>query len=116
MIEELKELLKLIQHMPDYVMWVLAGILFYKVFIVGNIYALIRFAIHKLHDYMTKEKVVRTEITYRGICISQEVELQLHSFLKNHLIRRDKNLNYIFEGDLNDLEKAWIEFKKKEQK
>jgi len=109
MIEELKELLKLIQHLPDYVMWVLAGILFYKVFIIGNIYALARYAINKLHDFLTKEKIVRTEITYRGLCINAETELLLHCFIRD-------NLTYVFESDVKDLMAAWLDFKSKDKK
>lgn len=116
MIEEVKELLKLIQHMPDYVMWVLAGILLYKVFIIGNVYALARYAINKLHDYLTREKTVKTVITYRGLFINENAELLLHSFIRNHLTRVDKNLNYVFESDVLELEKAWAEYKLKEKK
>lgn len=36
MLEELKQLIELIKGMPHMVMWVLAGLLFYKVVIIGS--------------------------------------------------------------------------------
>lgn len=50
MMEELKSLLELIGKLPNVGLAILAGYLFYKCFIVGSVYAVIRFCVDKIHD------------------------------------------------------------------
>ena len=56
--EELKELVTMLKDTPTFVLWVLCGYLVYKLAVIGSIYGLIRFAIDKTHDYLTKPKMV----------------------------------------------------------
>jgi len=55
--EELRMLIEMVAKLPTMAIWVLLGIFAYKVAIVGSIYGLARFAIAKLHDYLTRKKV-----------------------------------------------------------
>lgn len=56
MIDVLKEVTGLLEKLPELSIWILCGILLYKVFIVGSVLGLIKFAITKLYDYLIKEK------------------------------------------------------------
>ena len=58
MLEEFKELVQLLNNLPHLALWVAAGFWAYKVIVIGSIYGLIRFAIDKLHDWLTKPKAV----------------------------------------------------------
>lgn len=52
MIEAAKEMLDLVKHMPEYTLWVLLGILFYKVVIVGGWISVARLLVNKVsHGY-----------------------------------------------------------------
>lgn len=52
MIEELKQILGIIKDVPHMVMWVLAGLLLYKVVYVGSIFGIIRLFILKGYEYL----------------------------------------------------------------
>jgi len=52
MIEIIKEAGEILKDLPDLAIWILVGILFYKVFIIGGIIAVIKLAINKMHSIM----------------------------------------------------------------
>jgi len=52
MIEIIKEAGEILKDLPDLAIWILVGILFYKVFIIGGIIAVIKLAINKTHSIM----------------------------------------------------------------
>jgi hypothetical protein len=58
-IEELKQILSMIQNVPDMVLQVLAGFAAYKIIVFlgtsAGIYGTLRLAINKLHDYKTRQ-------------------------------------------------------------
>ena len=77
--EEIKQLIELVREMPEYIIWILAGYLFYKLFILGSIYGVIRLAIVKLHDWltMTKPEHVDLQFYWKNIYIHDEYRLRL---------------------------------------
>lgn len=60
--EELKQLVEIVSHLPEYVMWVLFGFLFYKLFVIGSIYSLIRFVVDKLFTFLSRPKTAEFRI------------------------------------------------------
>jgi len=56
MVDTLKEITDLIKDLPELAVWILVGLLFYKVVIIGSYFGIIRLAILKLHDYLKSEK------------------------------------------------------------
>lgn len=63
MIEALKEIVGIIKDLPEMALWILSGYFFYKLFIVGSVYGVIRLAIIKIHDYMVRPKEEIKKIT-----------------------------------------------------
>lgn len=56
MLEGLKEILIALQGVPDMALWILGGYLFYKLFIIGSVYGVIRFGIEKMYHAYIKSK------------------------------------------------------------
>lgn len=56
MLEIIKEAGTILKDLPDLAIWILIGVLFYKVVIIGSIFGIIKLSIVKLHDAITKEK------------------------------------------------------------
>jgi len=82
---ELKELVGLINSLPQIALWVMVGFWAYKVIVVGSVYGVIRLCITKGYEAYTKPRVVQFDI--QGMCISQGVA----SDIKNEISRA---LNY----------------------
>lgn len=62
MVELLGQLMEMIKGMPDLAVWVLAGVLLYKVVLVGSWIGVIRLLINKVYAGFTKERVVKYDI------------------------------------------------------
>lgn len=75
MIEELKQLLEIVKDLPHLVMWVLAGLLLYKIIFIGSVFGVIRLTITKLYDfgvtYKLKPKIVQYQIDKHLISTSE---------------------------------------------
>ncbi len=56
MVEIIKEASGLLEKLPELSIWILCGILFYKVIFLGSIFGIIRLFINKFHDYLKGEK------------------------------------------------------------
>lgn len=111
MIQEVQDLIKVISHLPDYVLWVLAGLLFYKIFIIGNIYAVLRLAINKLYDYLiNRNKEVKHEVTFKGLSLDEGVDGILLSLLSKVRTDSNKYSNYLRSSDILELTRAWEEY------
>lgn len=52
MIEIIKEAGTILKDLPELAIWILVGILFYKVFLVGSALALIKYCVNKLSIYL----------------------------------------------------------------
>ena len=74
--DELKLLIEMVANLPTLAVWVLVGYLVYKVVVIGSIYGLARFAIDKLHNWLTdpKRKTVDFDILIDGEIITGNKE------------------------------------------
>lgn len=99
MIEVIKELSEIVKDLPDLAVWILCGLLFYKVFIIGSGFALARFFIVKVHDYLKAEKKIVVEekvsvISLDGKVITEEFD----SFMKLVDFMRAEHKGYAGSG------------------
>jgi len=117
--EVLKELMEVVKDMPDMALWVLVGFAAYKLFVVGSIYGIIRLIIVKAHSIMTKEQIVKKEITLDGMCITSDgTEKRLIAQIDRlRSCRKDFNpaSKYIHSGDVDWLQQAIDEKKEKDR-
>jgi len=128
MIEELKSVIDIIKGMPHMVMWVLAGLLFYKVIVIGSIFGLLKICILKFHDVLTKPKPDQkiTELyDISGHFINKQnvqVLMSLIEDIKHHTNKADEpedpryRSNYIHQSDMNWFICAVQEKKQREAK
>lgn len=86
--DELKLLIGMVADLPALAVWVLCGYLLYKIVVIGSIYGLIRFAIDKAHDWLTKRKQVSMEVLLDGI------EFDSHA-TKDELMKELRRLMFI---------------------
>jgi uncharacterized protein YqhQ len=78
-----KELAEVLKDLPDLAIWIMIGILFYKVVIVGSIFGIIKLAITKAHDAITKPKTVVTEYKLDDVVYQYDGSLmKLKDFLR----------------------------------
>lgn len=63
--EAAKELLEMVKHAPEYTLWVLLGILFYKVFIAGSWIMIARLLILKTHHIIMNPQQTIKEVEYK---------------------------------------------------
>lgn len=103
MVEAAKELLEMVKHAPEYTLWVLLGILFYKVFIAGSWIMIVRLLILKAHDVITRPRVAQYKI---GTLVMEDAIPSLELLLS--LIKKP-NLTYVHRSDLDVL----LEYAKK---
>lgn len=57
--EELKILLEMVASLPEMALWVVIALFAYKVVVIGSIYGIIRLAILKIHDWLTKPRLFK---------------------------------------------------------
>ena len=117
MIEELKELLTMVQEVPEMVLHVLAGFAVYKIVIflgtsVG-IYSTIRLGINKLHDYkiqnMNKPRIIEHKIGEYFITHDGTFDLFMSLVMSTK-----KNSSYIHKSDVQFIIDAVNEKKSRE--
>lgn len=101
MIEVAKEFMELIKHAPQYTLWVLIGILFYKVFIIGSWIAIARLLIHKTYDVIMRGKEPK-QVNIKSILCEVDEELVKSTLLS---VPRE-NLSYFHASHLKWLDTA----------
>ena len=114
MIDAFKEMLDMIKHAPEYTMWVLLGILFYKIFIAGSWMMVARLAIVKIHDYFKTPPTKKVEYHFNGHFIDETTRNSfeaLISRIKSHKKELDSdsgfyNSSYIHSSDIAYLNQA----------
>ncbi len=124
MIEELKQLLTMVQEMPEMVLHVLLGFAIYKTIIFlgtsAGIYGTIRLGINKWHDYKTRkmekpiEKIIKYDLGKHFISGDGSFEKlqELILRLRQRRIAKDKNAKiyeYVFVDDVQFLIDAFQE-------
>ena len=120
MIELIREVGGILKELPDMALYILVGLLFYKVFIIGSSFALAKFGITKLHDYLIN-KPEKLSVT--------KFSLDKHFIIHNgtpdmfmELVRKMKNLshntasNYVHESDVYYVIEAIQKKKEREKK
>jgi hypothetical protein len=97
--EELKLLIDMVANLPTLAVWVLVGYLAYKVVVVGSVYGVARLLIIKLHDWLTKPKVVKLSL---GAKVIDEATAEA----LNAQIARLSNGIYLHMSDVKKLREA----------
>lgn len=97
MIEIIKEAGNILKDLPDLAIYILVGILFYKVVIVGSIFGLVKLAINSAKEmYMNPKKEIKTvKYDFDGQVYSHDGALAtLKGFLAEiRAFRGDNNLS-----------------------
>lgn len=121
MVEIIKELAGVLKDLPDLAIWIMVGILFYKVAIIGSIFGVIRLGIIKLHDAFTKPKET---IKYHDISsqfivsdkgfreftlLLDQIRRERGGHYKTKEGERGSNLKYIHMRDVEFLKEAYME-------
>ena len=101
--EELKILVEMVAELPDMALWVIGFFFAYKLFILGSMYGVARLAIVKLHDWLTRERVVKTRIALGRHLISSVSVERVDAIIESIKISTG---TYIHNSDLDRLEKA----------
>lgn len=99
MLQELKEILGIIKDLPHMVMWVLAGLLLYKVVVIGSIYGVIKLAIDRLHDWLTRPRTVTHVWKLESFYMIDDAKSALSGFLHAKIQR---STNYTHLSDVNE--------------
>lgn len=58
MIEAMKEVVDLVKQLPELSIWILCGVLIYKVIIIGSWFGIARLLIVKLHNFATSPRKI----------------------------------------------------------
>ena len=67
MVDAMKEIMDIIKQMPELAIWVLAGLLFYKVVIIGSWFGIARLVIIKLYDGYSKPRTTAPSLQPGGV-------------------------------------------------
>lgn len=102
--EELKLLIEMVANLPTLAAWVLVGYLVYKVAVIGSIYGLARFAIDKLHNWLTdpRRKIVEMQVMLDGVVVADSMEPLLAQLRR----LKPSNLHYIHGDHVDWLREA----------
>lgn len=83
--ELLKEIADLLDKFPQLALWILTGLLFYKVVIIGSYFGILRLLILKGHDYLRSPKEVIQKIKITDHCYSHDgADAELLRFLERY--------------------------------
>lgn len=112
MIEALKELVAMVKDLPEFALWILIGFLFYKLFVIGSIYSVIRLGINKFAEYL---KGKNTAVTIKAVKLgdfvfTEETGAQLGEVLDTLSKYHDAQVQIQMEND-EDYQKATEEQK-----
>lgn len=113
MIEGLKELAEILKELPDMAVLIMAGFLFYKLFIIGSVYGVIKLGINRLHDVMTKpkEQIIKYKLTDKIYSHDNAADI-MEKFLEK--ICKFKGGYNLDNNDIQFIEEAFDEKMKRE--
>lgn len=96
--DELKELVGLINQLPQLALWVLTGFWAYKVICVGTMFGVIRFITLHLYKWKTQPKqyVIKSSIITEATKDSLEIEIS-----RLGKVTSGTGYNYIHDSDVN---------------
>jgi hypothetical protein len=103
--DELKMLVEVVAGLPTLTVWVLVGYLVYKLAIVGSWFAIVRFCVDKLHNWMItpKTELIQRKDVLNHLVIEncfEDLMVQLHRIRNKGVSSKS---NYIHTGDV-----AWL--------
>lgn len=106
--EELKLLVEMVANLPGMALWVIALFFFYKLFIVGSIYGIIRLGINQLHSLLVTRKVNFVEIRplLDGMTISGSREALIAQIHRVRGRGMRSQSDYIHDASVNWLREA----------
>lgn len=96
MLEIIKEAGTILKDLPDLAIWILVGILFYKIVFIGGVFGIIKLAIHKIHDVLKGPREVTHKLKIGSYFFRGEKEDMELLFNR---IKKD-GLRYIHPGDV----------------
>jgi len=104
MMDDLKVLVGILQSLPTMALWVLVGVLIYKLAVVGSLTSLAILGINKLHDYLIQRRVTYADVrpVLDGTCIRGTLESLIAQL---HRCRRASG-QYIHISDVDWLREA----------
>jgi hypothetical protein len=100
--EEFQLLVNLLKDLPSMALWVIAGFWVYKVIWVGSVFGIVRLAVIKTHDWLTREKVVKTQMLLGGTPINDGVATGLQA----QFMRLCSGSPFIHASDVSKLQQA----------
>lgn len=105
--DDLKELIQLVNGLPDMVLWILCGYLIYKLVVLGSIYGVLRLLIEKAHHAITTPKPLQISLRLGNLCLDEATAAMVM-----HQLSRLTESNYLHAhhaGKLKDaLDKAGL--------
>ena len=108
--EELKLLISMVADLPHAALWVIAGVLIYKVVIIGSIYGVIRLAIVKAHDWLVRPAHQRVVVEMVGTINGMAITGCVDAFIAQLHRLRGKGTNittqYVHEQSVTWLREA----------
>jgi hypothetical protein len=116
--ETLQALATIIKDLPDTAIWIIAIYFFFKMFVVGSIYGVIRLAIMKAHDVLLTKKTQKVDIeaTIKGITISNDMDALISQLHRLRGVRVGINSQYIHGSSVDFLRDALdAQFEKENQ-
>ena len=109
--EMLQQIIDMVKGMPELAIWVLAGLLLYKIVFIGPWFGIVRLLILKTYDWAVSKKQVTEVVEQKLYSTDGEISKYLISDDKTKeqffkLLGRIKNLktriktNYLFDEDI----------------
>jgi len=116
MVDELKELVAVVNSLPQLALWVAVGFWAYKVIIIGSVYGVIKLAINKAYSAMTRPGSQRIEVVVDEIVYyTSKTALvdQLRRIIPDKYDDARHAINWLEEAISDKIEKDGLPKKKK---
>lgn len=81
--DELKILLEMVANLPQMAIWVIVALFAYKVVVIGSIFGIIRLAIIKTHDWLTKPRVFKIGSKAIDESVAEALQIQIQRICSN---------------------------------
>jgi len=89
MIEALKEVLTIIEKLPHMALWILAGLLFYKIVIIGSWFGIAKLLIERLHSFAMAFRLKPKQLSIADMVIDGIHEDEIRDLLRSTPLQRD---------------------------
>ena len=109
MIELIKEAGSVLKELPDIAVYILVGILFYKIAILGSIFGIVKLAINKTHDLLTRPKEVTHRYCLGDYLLDDAAKARFEDLLSEMHKRTNSSFKYLYESDFDFAIRAFRE-------